>query len=286
VSPATELDRTWNGLMAGIDSWPVPSPRVVLLGDGDMTVGHGPSDLVGPVASVSKVLTSYAVLIAVSEGALDLDSPAGPAGSTLRHLLSHTSGYGFASGAEPLAPPGTRRIYSNRGIEEAAEAVARATGIPFPTYLGEAVLEPLGMGTTDPSGSPALGFRSSVTDLAAFAAELLSPRLLPEPTLADLVRVAFPGLSGVVPGVGRFDPCDWGLGVERNFGRRGHWSGALLSRETFGHFGGAGSFLWVDPRRRIGAVCLTGREFGPWAMQSWPALCDRIARAVPVRSGM
>jgi CubicO group peptidase (beta-lactamase class C family) len=268
-------------LLADIDSWPVPSARMVLLTEDGRQTGHGEVDLVGPIASVSKVLTSYAVLIAVSEGALDLDSPAGPPGATLRHLLAHTSGYGFASDAAALAPPGARRMYSNRGIEEAAVAVERATDIPFPIYLAEAVLEPLGMTATDASGSPAHGFRSTAYDLALFAAELSAPRLLAPPLLADLVRVAFPGLDGVLPGVGRFTPCDWGLGVERNFGRAGHWSGTMLSRETFGHFGGAGSFLWVDPLRKLGAVCLTGREFGPWAMTVWPSLCDRIATAVP-----
>lgn len=281
MNPTTDPSLAWGGVLADIDSWPVPSARMMLVVDGGTAVGHGDLELVGPIASVSKVLTSYAVLIAVSEGALDLGTPAGPPGATLRHLLAHTSGYGFATDAVPWASPGARRIYSNRGIEEAAAAVERATGVHFTTYLAETVLEPLGMVATDPSGSPAYGFRSTVGDLALFAAELLAPRLLASRTLADLVRVAFPGLVGVVPGVGRFDPCDWGLGVERNFGRVGHWSGTKLSWETFGHFGGAGSFLWVDPRRRLGAVCLTGREFGPWAMRAWPPLCDRIAAAVP-----
>jgi len=94
--------------------------------------------------------------------------------------------------------------------------------------------------------------------------------------MAELTRVQFPGLAGVLPGVGRFDPLDWGLGVERNFGRPNHWAGSAVSGSSFGHFGGSGTFLWADPEHRLAAVCLTDRDFGEWALQAWPTLCDAI----------
>jgi CubicO group peptidase (beta-lactamase class C family) len=270
------------GALAAAGTWPVPHPAVLVLDRTGPLARHGRTDRVDRIASVSKLLTSYAMAIAVGEGAVELDDPAGPPGATLAHLLAHTAGYGFDSDAAVIGPPAGRRIYSNRGIEEAAAHLERATSIRFADYLSEAVLAPLGMTDTDLDGSPAFGIHSSVDDLARFAAELLVPRLLPADQLAGWVQVAFPGLSGVIPGVGRFDPCDWGLGFERNFGRSGHWSGSNLSRASFGHFGGAGSFLWVDPDRALAAVCLTGREFGPWALEVWPALCDRIAASAPV----
>ena len=74
----------------------------------------------------------------------------------------------------------------------------------------------------------------------------------------------------------RYEPLDWGLGVERNFAKPGHWAGALLSAESYGHFGGAGTFLWVDPTIDLACVCLTDREFGPWAMDAWPPLGDAL----------
>lgn len=268
-------------VLAEAGSWPVPYPAVLVLDRSGVRTAHGRTTHPSRIASVSKLLTGYAIAIGVSEGAVELDDPVGPPDATLAHLLAHTAGYGFDSDAAVLAPPGTRRIYSNRGVEEAAAHLARATAMPFADYLREAVLDPLGMTATDPRGSAAFGFHSTVDDLARFAAELLSPRLLHPATLADWVRVWFPGLPGVVPGVGRFDPCDWGLGFERNFGRPGHWSGAALSTRSFGHFGGSGSFLWVDPDRGLAAVALTGREYGPWALEVWPRLCDRIAAAVP-----
>ena len=60
----------------------------------------------------------------------------------------------------------------------------------------------------------------------------------------------FPGLGGVLPGVGRFQPLDWGLGFELRDAKHPHWTGRRNSPATFGHFGGAGTFLWVDPVAR------------------------------------
>ena len=65
--------------------------------------------------------------------------------------------------------------------------------------------------------------------------------------VAQATSVAFPGLRGVLPGVGRFDPLDWGLGFEVRGSKSPHWTGTRNSPATFGHFGGTGTFLWVDP---------------------------------------
>ncbi|HEX7443763.1 MAG TPA: serine hydrolase, partial [Acidimicrobiales bacterium] len=54
----------------------------------------GPRDRALPWASVTKLATALAVLVAVEEGTVDLDQPAGPPGSTVRHLLAHASGLG------------------------------------------------------------------------------------------------------------------------------------------------------------------------------------------------
>jgi CubicO group peptidase (beta-lactamase class C family) len=237
-----------------IDTWPVPHAGVAVVGVDGVRASRGETGTALRIASVSKLLSTYALLIAVEEGAVELDDPAGPPGSTVRHLLAHTSGYGFESDAGVLAAPATRRVYSNRGIEEAAAHLERSTGLSFAGYLREAVLDPLGMSGTDPTGSPAFGIHSTVDDLARFAAEVLAPTLLDRATLDEAFTVQFPGLSGVLPGVGRYDPCDWGLGFERNFGRPGHWAGTAPSTATGGHFGGSGSFLWVDPRRALACV--------------------------------
>jgi CubicO group peptidase (beta-lactamase class C family) len=157
-----------------------------------------------------------------------------------------------------------------------AATLAEQSGLAIGAYLGEAVLAPLRMTSTSVEGSPAKDGWATVDDLSAFAAELLRPTLLAPETWRAATTVAFPGLAGIVPGVGRFDPCDWGLGFELRDGKAPHWTGSRCAPETFGHFGGAGSFLWVDPTVHVALVCLTDREFGPWALDAWPALSDSV----------
>lgn len=274
-------------MLAQVDDWPVPTAAVaVVAADGRVLDRHGDTAAVFRLASISKLLAAYALLIAVEEEAIGLDDPAGPPavrerGATIRHLLAHTSGLGFDAGDPILSRPGERRIYSNAGIEAATEHLAAQTGIPFETYLTEAVFAPLGMGGAKLLGSPAHAVHAGVDDLVRFAAELFAPQLLAPQTLAEAITVQFPGVNGVVPGVGRFDPCDWGYGFERNFARRTasggpHWAGARVSPRTFGHFGGAGTFFWLDPVAGIACICLTNRPFDAWALEVWPPFSDVV----------
>lgn len=218
------------------------------------------------------------MLVAVEEGSIALDSPVGQPGCTLRHLLSHAGGYSFDGGA-PIVAPGRRRIYSNTGIELAADAVAGATGLPFVEYLAEAVLQPLGMADTVLRGSPAHGIWSTIDDVAKLLGELMHPTLLASETARDAASVQFPELVGVVPGVGSFRPCPWGLGVEIHGHKHPHWMGAMNSPETFGHFGGSGTMLWLDPVAGMGVAALTDRPFDEWrddALVLWPEFSDAV----------
>src|ERR671932_295777 len=90
----------------------------------------GPRDVAFRWASVTKLLTTYAILVALEEGTVELDDPAGPEGSTLRHLLAHASGLPLNEGP-PLAPPARRRMYSNAGIEAAARHVEERAEMSF-----------------------------------------------------------------------------------------------------------------------------------------------------------
>lgn len=258
--------------------WQVPNAAAAVVTVDGVVETFGDPDRRFELASVTKLLSAYAILTGVEEEALGLDDAAGPPGATVRHLLAHTSGYAFESDGPVIARPATRRIYSNRGIEEAAAHLAKVTGISFGTYFGESVLDPLGLTGTELPGSPAVAGRSTVTDLAAFARELLAPRLLAPETVAGAVAVHFPGLAGILPGHGRYDPLDWGLGFERNFGRPGHWAGPAVSPSAFGHFGARGTFLWVDPEAGVGCVCLTDLDFEAWARQAWPDLGSAVLR--------
>ena len=185
----------------------------VVLADGTVAGTVGPIDHPFRLASLTKPLTAWATLIAVEEGTVSLDDPVGQPGCTLRHLLAHAGGYSF-DGEEPITRPERRRIYSNTGIEMVAGAVAAASSVPFTDYVREAVFAPLAMGRCELAGSAAHAAVATVGDIAAFLAELQRPSLLAPATAADAVQVHYPDLAGIVPGVGRFDPCPWGLGVE------------------------------------------------------------------------
>jgi CubicO group peptidase (beta-lactamase class C family) len=260
-----------------IARWPARHATAGVTRAGETVVTSGPAAQPFALASVTKLITAYAVLVATEEGTVGLDDEAGPPGSTVRHLLAHASGLG--PDGRPLADPGTRRIYSNAGFGALGDHLAAAAGMPFATYAREAVIEPLRLGATRMEGSPAYGAWSSVDDLLRFCRELLDPALIGPSTLAAATRPAFPGLAGVLPGFGRHDPNDWGLGFEIRGGKSPHWSGHRNSPRTFGHFGRSGAFLWVDPAARLACVALTDLDFGPWAVEAWPALSDAVLEA-------
>jgi CubicO group peptidase (beta-lactamase class C family) len=257
-----------------IDGWSADHAAAFVLRDGNELGAHGPRAHVFRWASVTKLATALAALIAAEEGVIDLDEAAGPPGSTVRHLLAHASGLPF-DGTTPIARPGERRIYSNSGFEVLAGAAAAAAEMPFEEYLRAAVLEPLELGAAL-RGSPAAGLEGTLDDLLRLAAELQRPRLVAPETLTEATSVQFPGLVGVLPDIGRMEPNDWGLGFELRDGKQPHWTGSRNSPRTFGHFGGTGSFLWVDPEADLALACLSDLDFGPWALEAWPRLSDAV----------
>ncbi|HEX2100456.1 MAG TPA: serine hydrolase [Candidatus Synoicihabitans sp.] len=169
----------------------VPGAAITLVKDGRVLhrAGYGwadearrvpvePGRTVFPFGSVSKILTSIAVLQQVEQRRLDLDADITLAVGSLpidrrfaapvrlRHLLAHTDGFDvrwLIGGAttDPAAlvplhvwlqrvpprilPPNELYLYSDVGITLAGYAVERATGQPFADYLDEHVLGPLEM---------------------------------------------------------------------------------------------------------------------------------------------
>src|SRR4051794_802208 len=151
-----------------VAGWPCENVAVAVTGAVDAAVGDPGRRF--PWTSVTKLATAVALLVAAEEGIVDLDEPAGPPGSTVRHLLAHASGLPFEAGA-PIARPGTRRVYSNYGFGVAAALVAERAEMPFAEYFAHvwgdtsAVLE-------GPAGSGAVG---TLADLLVLARELLEP---------------------------------------------------------------------------------------------------------------
>ena len=231
-----------------VDQWPCEHVAVAVTGAVGATYGDVARRF--PWASVTKLATTVAMLVAAEEGLVDLDEPAGP----------------------PIARPGTRRIYSNYGFEVAAALVEERAEMPFAEYFASvwegtgAVLE----------GSAGSGVEGTIGDLAELAHELQRPARLAEETLDEARTVQFPGLAGVLPGFGRQDPNDWGLGLELRDRKSPHWTGTQNSPGTYGHFGRSGTFLWVDPEAGIALACLTDRAFGDWSIDAWPRLSDAV----------
>ena len=260
--------------LRAIEGWGAGIAAAGVARAGGVVAARGLRDAELPWASVTKLLTGLALLVALEEGTVDLDEPAGPPGATLRHLLAHASGLPV-DGEEPITEPGRRRIYSNTGIELAARLLEERAEMPFADYFAHAVVRPLDL-SGRLAGSPAHGYRGPVDDLLALGRELLRPSLVAPETLAEATTVQFPGLTGVLPGLGRMEPNDWGLTFELRDAKSPHWTGTRNSQRTFGHFGASGTFLWVDPDPGVACGVLTDRPFGDWAKEAWPAFSDAV----------
>jgi CubicO group peptidase (beta-lactamase class C family) len=270
-------------VLSQVLTWPVDGAAAGVLTADARPVVAGDGDRPFALASVTKLLTALATLVAVEEGSLGLDDPVEvPPGATVRQLLCHASGLAFDQHVA-LAAPGTRRTYSNTGYEVLADVVAARTGIRFATYLHEAVLLPLGMANTRLDGSPAAAAVSTVEDLLRFAVALREPRLVSPETLQAMATVQYPDLAGVLPGYGGQRPNPWGLGPEIRGHKHPHWTGSTNAPSTFGHFGRAGTFLWHDPDARLTLVVLTDRPFDEFSVATWPVFSDAVLDAAASR---
>ena len=89
-----------------LQQWPAHNVAAGVM-NGANTSTTGDVHRVFELASVTKPIVAYGVLVAVEEGVFDLDTPLGPAGSTVRHLLAHASGWGL--------PPASLNARRGRG---------------------------------------------------------------------------------------------------------------------------------------------------------------------------
>lgn len=272
--PALDLLSSWPGAIRG---------AVVLdrASDGRLAMtSAGPDDVDLAWASVTKVALALGVMIAVEEGLISLEDELGPRGSTVRHLLAHASGLG-PEGLSQLAVAGSRRIYSNAGYELLGSHLERWSGEDVASYLAQVVLGPLEMDETRLEGSPASGMVGPLAELSLLLAEVMEPSLVSDQTAAEMRRIQFPELAGVLPGFGRCAPCPWGLGLEVKGAKPRHWTGHRWGPASVGHFGQSGSFLVTDPERQVGVATLGDEPFGPWAVEAWPVFLDGVLAEEP-----
>ena len=159
--------------------------------------------------------------------------------------------------------------------------------MPFASYVREAICEPLGV-DLDPDGHPGVGHaRERSRTSSQVGRELLVPTLVAPETLDEMTSVQFPGLDGVLPDYGRFDPLDWGLGVELKGRKSPHWIGVANLAEHVRPLRRLRDVPLGRPRGGPRLAALTTREFGDWAKEAWPRLSDAVlAEAAGDTSGV
>jgi CubicO group peptidase (beta-lactamase class C family) len=301
-------------------------------------------DSIFDLASVSKLFTSIAVLQQVERGALDLDAtvasyiPAfaarGKDTVTVRQLLTHTSGLpawlplysGWATPDEriaavydvqPLAPPGTRYVYSDLNMITLGKLVELTSGTTLDVAVREGITAPLGMADTgyNPSADdidrivatedqPWTGrgvIRGTVHDENAWSLGGVAGHAGVFSTARDLAVLAQTILNQGTYGGRRIlsdESVDALLADENSaFPGNAHGLGfeidqrwymdALSGPGTVGHTGYTGTSLVIDTRSRSFVVLLTNRVHPSrdWGSNNPArrAVARDLALALPVR---
>lgn len=264
--------------LATVDRWPVQRVAAAVIVAGETHATRGDLDEIFHLASVTKLLTAMATLVAHEEGSVDLDATATDHGATVADLLAHAGGLDPDSRSQ-LTAPRSRRIYSTSAYDLVAELVAEAAAMPFAEYVQAAVCEPLGMSATGVGSSAGADGRGTTRDLVALMSAWRRPRLVDHTTLERATQPHLAHLDGVLPGYGRQAPNLWGLGPEIRGTKTPHWSSRGNAPTTFGHFGRAGTLWWIDPAADRGVIALTDEPFGPWSIEAWPVLADAVLSA-------
>ena len=182
-----------------------------------------------------------------------------------------------STGTEPIARPArTADLLQHRHRDGRRARSPSAAGMPFADYLGEAVLDPLGM-TGDRArglaGPRHLEHARRCRSVRSTKLQRPAPRPRDDRRRCPLGR-SVPELAGIVPGVGRFDPCPWGLGFEIRGDKAPHWTGTAniaahvrpLRRCRYVDVGGPGRRLRAASRSPT-ARSTSGR---PRPCSRWP----------------
>ncbi len=254
-----------NSLVTG---WPGAPAAVAFRLDGTSmhrAVEIGDLSEVRPWASVSKLAVSYAFGVEFDWESCKPSTHAGPVGSFISNMLSHSSGLGLEEG-DPTTQVGKKRIYSNVAVNTAVKEVIEDHDPA--NWLRLRVFEGLGMNSTSLQGRPSDGVTGSTEDLVTFAKAWLLAQGISESSRNRLITPYAPQLDGIVPGFGSFSPCPWGLGPEVR-GTKEHWMGDW-PEDSFGHFGKSGALMLMNLREKIAVVATSTVEFGPWAVELWP----------------
>jgi uncharacterized protein YbbC (DUF1343 family) len=267
-------------------------------------------DTIYDAASLTKVMaTSVAIMQLVERGQIDLDRPAaaywpafaanGKADITVRQLMTHyaslpagipTRAWSGTEGAldaivalKPLAPAGTRFVYSDVDFIVLGEIVRRVSGQPLDAYAAKNIFQPLGMRDTafrpsvprdriapadveggelrwgevqDPiayrMGGVAghAGAFTTADDLTKFAQMMLAggKGVLKPASVAAMTQPQSPPGGSALRGLG------WDIDSPYAV-----WLAPSFSTQSYGHTGYTGTAIWIDPATRTFLIVLTNR---------------------------
>jgi len=272
-------------------------------------------DTIFDLASVTKVVaTATAIMQLVDRGRLALDDRVarhwpqfganGKSGITVRDLLTHYSGLrpdldlseewsGYDTAMKmivmeaPVAPRGTRYLYSDINFEVLGELVRRLAGATLDAYCRKHIFGPLRMKGTGFLPAAALldriaptqdlpgrvhwggvhdatarwmggvsghaGLFATADDLAIYARMLLNGgrangvRVLSKRSVGRMLARQSP------PGAARARGLGWDRGGPDGY--------PVFPAGTYGHLGFTGTMVWIDPGAGLYAVVLTNRSY-------------------------
>lgn len=300
-------------------------------------------DTIFDAASLTKVVaTTSSIMKLFEEGKIRLNDPVtnylpdfqgGHSGISIRNLMTHFSGLppdvdlqpawsGYDTGlhkaltAKPVAPPGTRFLYSDINFVLLGEIVQRLSGIPLADFAHQQFFEPLGMNDTMFQPPAALGPRIAPTEIDDATGQPLRG-VVHDPTARymggvaghagmfttadDLARFAQMMLDmGAVKGVQLLSPLTiqkftspqspasqpilrglgWDIDSPLSSNR-----GELFPIGSYGHTGFTGTSMWIDPSTRSYVVLLTN-VVHPHRGKSVVSLRSRVATIVAASFGL
>lgn len=236
---------------------------------------------VGAAFSISKIMTATALGVLAVRGSVDFDTPVSRylpdvrgrdrfETTTLRHLLSHTSGLvhgpvpfssavdaydpleryilGACLGAARFAEPGEVFGYSNTGIVIAGYVLQRIAGKPFAKAMDETLFAPAGMVHTTMDPLVAMTFPLSQQHVLTGSGELV-------------VRRRFDDLRMMRPSSGAFS-CAEDLARLGVIHLRGDAGGPLLTAGVVSDLHSPVADVGLDIIREFGLTLTIGPRFG------------------------
>ncbi|QPK94370.1 beta-lactamase family protein [Actinomyces sp. zg-332] len=245
---------------------------------GEVTYSFGDTKKEFPLASVTKLFTTYLTLIQVNKNLLTLEDRLLPNNATVADLLAHTSGLAFDK-YEFIHNLREYRQYSNIGMEIIGEYLTDITGIEYEELLIKEIVEPLDLDcfVFKDEKKPSKDGWATLKDLRKFAQELLNPTLIPRKLLekACTQYLFLPGIY--LNTMLEIDDHAWGLGFELKGSKTNHWMGNLSSKRSFGHFGSAGSYLFIDLDKQTYNIFLGEKKYNIEHRQKWNKLNDELS---------